>query len=169
MPPDDENPLRHRPDRAHPVWQRALFGVVAVVATAVGLLGVWLPGLPTTPFVLVALWAAARSSERLSARLHRIRILHAAIDVAEDYAQHRALPMRLKILSQVMAYSAIGFVYLVTKSTWLVVIVGCAALASTVFMVCTPTRGATGHPDTGRTDGEPGSNEARAGGGVTVR
>lgn len=140
MPTDDDtNPLPDRPDRSAAAWKRALFGAVAIVATTIGFLGVWLPGLPTTPFLLVALWAAARSSERLSEWLHRIRILRGAIVVAEDYAQTRSLPLRLKVLSQVMAYSAIPLVYLVTHAVWLCVVVACAAMASTIFMASTPT------------------------------
>ncbi|HET8929157.1 MAG TPA: YbaN family protein [Acidimicrobiales bacterium] len=141
MPTDDDtNLLQHRVDPMSGPWTRVAFGVVAVVATTIGFLGVWLPGLPTTPFLLVALWAAARSSDRLSNRLHRIRVLRTAIGVAEDYAQTRALPLRLKVLSQVMAYSAIPLVYLVTHTVWLSVIVACAAVASTIFMASTPTR-----------------------------
>lgn len=120
--------------------KRVGYGVVAVLMGAVGLIGVWLPGLPTTPFILVALWAAARSSDRLSARLRRVRILRAAIDVAEDYARDRSLPLRLKILSQVMAYTAIVVVWLVTGTVWITVVVGCGAALSTLTMLLTPTR-----------------------------
>ena len=128
-----------RPPLASAAWKRVAYGAVAVVMTLIGLLGVLLPGLPTTPFILVALWAAARSNDRLAAWLRRIRILRAAIAVSEDYARHRSLPMRLKILSQVMAYSAILLVWLVTRSTWVTVVVACAAVASTITMVLTPT------------------------------
>lgn len=131
------DPLQGRLGRSRPT--RFLYGVVAVVATAIGIVGIWLPGLPTTPFVLVGLWAGARSSEALSARMRRIRVLRAAIDTAEDYARTRALPMRLKILSQVMAYSAIVLVWLVTRTPWITAVVGCGALLSSVTMMLTAT------------------------------
>lgn len=38
---------------------------MAYVFAAAGLLGVFIPGLPTTPFVLLAAWAASRGSKRL--------------------------------------------------------------------------------------------------------
>ena len=49
---------------------RALWLVLAWVSLALGVIGIVLPGLPTTPFVLLAAFAAARGSLRLHKRLH---------------------------------------------------------------------------------------------------
>lgn len=53
---------------------RALFYAFAVLCLVLGLIGVVVPGMPTTVFILLAAWAAARSSPRLHAWLlgHRI-------------------------------------------------------------------------------------------------
>lgn len=54
--------------------RRGLWIALAYVALGLGILGVFLPGLPTTPFVLLAAWAAARGSRRLHQYLlgHRL-------------------------------------------------------------------------------------------------
>lgn len=54
--------------------QRVAYLVLAWVALALGVIGIVVPGLPTTPFVLLAAWAAARGSLRLHAwlRAHRV-------------------------------------------------------------------------------------------------
>ena len=44
--------------------------LLAYASLAVGIVGVFVPGLPTTVFVLVAAWAAARGSDRLHRWLH---------------------------------------------------------------------------------------------------
>jgi uncharacterized protein len=43
--------------------------LLAYVSLGLGIVGVFLPGLPTTVFVLISAYAAARGSERLHARL----------------------------------------------------------------------------------------------------
>ncbi|WP_037038218.1 YbaN family protein [Pseudomonas sp. BAY1663] len=53
---------------------RWLWLVVAYLAIGLALLGVVLPGLPATEFVLLAAWAASRSSPRLAAWLERHRM-----------------------------------------------------------------------------------------------
>ena len=51
-------PLPPRPVR----W---LLMALAVLSLATGVVGIFVPGLPTTVFVLIAGWAAARSSPRM--------------------------------------------------------------------------------------------------------
>jgi uncharacterized protein len=43
--------------------------LLAYASLGLGIVGVFVPGLPTTVFVLLAAYAAARGSERLHARL----------------------------------------------------------------------------------------------------
>ena len=43
------------------------YALLAYTSLGVGMIGLVVPGLPTTEFVLLAAWAAAKSSPRLSA------------------------------------------------------------------------------------------------------
>ncbi|KRA03238.1 YbaN family protein [Achromobacter sp. Root565] len=54
-------------------WVRALYLALAVISIALAVAGVFIPGLPSTEFVLLASWAAARSSPRLHRWLHEHR------------------------------------------------------------------------------------------------
>ena len=53
---------------------RILFGLLAYVSLGIGLIAIVIPGLPTTEFILLAAWAATKSSPRLSAWLENHRL-----------------------------------------------------------------------------------------------
>lgn len=57
-----ESPPPHEP---HPALVRWLLWSFAVFCLVMGVIGIIVPGLPTTVFILMAGWAAARSSPRL--------------------------------------------------------------------------------------------------------
>jgi uncharacterized membrane protein YbaN (DUF454 family) len=60
--------------QSRPTRLRILWLVVACAAVAAGAAGILVPGLPTTPFLILGAFAAARSSPRLHAWLlgHRV-------------------------------------------------------------------------------------------------
>jgi uncharacterized membrane protein YbaN (DUF454 family) len=53
---------------------RLLFGLLAYISLGIGLIAIVIPGLPTTEFILLAAWAATKSSPRLSAWLENHRL-----------------------------------------------------------------------------------------------
>ena len=67
-----DTPHAHRAPLPRPV--RWLLMGLALLSLATGIVGIFVPGLPTTVFVLIAAWAASRSSPRLHAWLLRHRV-----------------------------------------------------------------------------------------------
>lgn len=78
---------------------------LAYVSLAVGLAGVVLPVLPTTPFILLAAFAADRGSPRLHAWLMRHRVFGPAI---RDWRESRSVKRRAKVLATAMMLLAAG-------------------------------------------------------------
>lgn len=77
-------------------WLRPLLAAAGVLSLALGVLGIVLPGLPTTPFVLLAAACFAKSSPRLHARLLTNRYLGPLV---RDWEAHRSIPLRIKMVS----------------------------------------------------------------------
>lgn len=76
--------------------QRVLLTAAGLVALFLGLLGIILPGLPTTPFVLLSAACLARSSPRLHNKLISNRHLGPLV---RDWEANRSLPLKVKWIS----------------------------------------------------------------------
>ena len=72
---------------------KALLTLAGSVALGLGLLGVVLPGLPTTPFVLLAAARFAKASPRLHQRIVANPLLGPMV---RDWEANRSLPLKVK-------------------------------------------------------------------------
>jgi uncharacterized membrane protein YbaN (DUF454 family) len=104
-------PLHHLSNQS----QRLLWMLAGLVSLVVGFIGIFLPLLPTTPFVLLAAFCFSRGSKRLEAWL----LGHPRFGpMIVAWRRHRAVPLRAKQLATVMmAASAIGS-WFVVHSPW---------------------------------------------------
>lgn len=120
---------------------KLLLVLLGCVATALALAGAILPGLPTTPFLLVALWAFARSSQRLHDWLVRVPVLQTALTEARRFEQKRAMRPAVKIIAFVMAWASVAVTALLSggQNPVLVAIVAIAAILATAVVVLVPT------------------------------
>lgn len=85
--------------------KRALLVAAGVLSLALGLLGVVLPGLPTTPFVLLAAACFAKTSPRLHLWLTQHRFLGPMV---RDWEANRSLPVRVKWVSTSLMLAMVG-------------------------------------------------------------
>lgn len=99
--------------------------VLAWVALALGLIGIVLPLLPTTPFVLLAAWAAARGSTRLHRWMRAHRLFGPMI---REWEAHGAVSRRAKWTASVMM-SVSAVIFFVTAPKLWMAITGTAIMA----------------------------------------
>lgn len=86
-------------------WRRALLLVAAVMTLILGLLGIVLPGLPTTPFVLLASYCLLRSSPALHERLIHGRLFGG---VLRDWHLHRGIRPHIRYKASVVVLLVVG-------------------------------------------------------------
>jgi len=79
--------------RKPPTLRQTLLVAAGLLALGLGVIGIVLPGLPTTPFVLLAAACFARASPRLHRWLTNHRYLGPMV---RDWEANRSLPLRVK-------------------------------------------------------------------------
>jgi uncharacterized membrane protein YbaN (DUF454 family) len=87
-------------------FRRAALIICGTLSLALGVVGIFVPLLPTTCFLLVAAWCYARSSSRLYDRLMRAKWIGGYL---QRYRDERSIPSHVKIASLVMMWITIGY------------------------------------------------------------
>lgn len=115
--------------------KRILYIVVGIVCVALAVVGALLPGIPTTPWVLLASYCFARSSARLDRWLRNAPIFGKLI---RDWNQYHGVDRRLKI--RVVCFVVVVVSLSITFSPlpdWVKVVIGFWAIIgiSTILFV----------------------------------
>lgn len=115
-------------------WQRLLWTAAGALALALGVIGAFLPLLPTTPLVLLAALCFSKGS----ARFERWLLAHPRFGpVVRDWRAHRVVPRRAKLLAFAMmaASSALAWWFMPRAIGWLP---GAICLAVALWMARLP-------------------------------
>lgn len=95
---------------------RYAFLALAVASLSLGIIGIFVPGLPTTVFVLIAGWAAARSSPRFHAWLESHPRFGPTL---RNWRETGAVPRRAKWLATLtMSVSAV-ILFAFVRKMWI--------------------------------------------------
>lgn len=117
-------PLSHR---------RLAYLCLAYGCVGLGALGLFLPLLPTTPFLLVAAWAAPKASPRLDAWLQR----HPRFGpILRAWREERAVPARAKWLACGLMLLSWIIMLMATSSLWVPLASGLLFITVAVY-ICT--------------------------------
>ena len=115
---------------------RTIYLIAGLLATALGIIGAFLPLMPTTPFLLIALWCFSRSSPRLEQWLLNHGTLGPPL---RNWQREGAIAGRTKALAVgLIAASYTFFFYRVQPSALLAVIVALVLSASALFILTRP-------------------------------
>ena len=117
---------------------RAVLWCGGAISLALGVAGIFLPLLPTTPFILLtaACWA------RASPRFHRRLLAHPRFGpLIENWERHHSLPRRVKITAIALLTASVSVsIYLLRDVLWLQLMLGAFAIALATWMWRLPTQ-----------------------------
>ena len=120
-----------------PKLLRIFLLVVGSLSVVAGVIGILLPLVPTTPFLLLAAWCFARSSPRFYGLLLGNRWLGPYIRI---YRDGRGMTAGAKISTLIVLWIAIGFgAGFVAPMMWLRVALIAIATGVTLFLLRLPT------------------------------
>ena len=106
------------------------------LSVGVGVVGIFLPLLPATPFLLVAAACYVRSSNRLYRWLLTNRVTGSYI---ADYRAGNGIPARAKAVSICVLWITLAISSLMVQIWWVWLILGAVAVGVPLFILSLPT------------------------------
>lgn len=119
------------------VFLKALYFALGCLFFTVGFVGVFVPLLPTTIFMILALWMFSKSSQRLHDGLFYHKLFGPPL---QQWVQYRVIPPAAKILSVSMILSS--FIYIsifMGLPVWLYIVTGLSMLAVCCYILSKPS------------------------------
>jgi len=113
-----------------------LLTTLGLASLALGALGVFLPVLPTTPFVLLAAGCFSASNKRLNARLCRSRFFGPYI---EHYRAGTGIKASLKITSLIFLWVGLIASMIAVRTWWIYLILGLVGAGVTTHLLMIKT------------------------------
>ncbi len=128
----DAPPQKPKPGRVAVLVYRG----IGVVCVGLGTAGVFLPLLPTTVFLLIALWAFAKGSPEWAERVRNHPRLGPFV---RDWEARGAIPRSAKVLALGMMASSVAILWFASRNLILTVAVGGVLLAVSGYIVTRPS------------------------------
>lgn len=117
---------------------KPLYFLIGWCCFGLGAVGVVVPGLPTVPFLLVALWGFSRSSQRFHDWLYHHRVFGPPL---QEWRAHRVIPARAKVVALLTMSASMAWMLfaadmpLPAKAAVVALLIGAA-----VYVVTRPSR-----------------------------
>ncbi|MBQ8649702.1 MAG: YbaN family protein [Flavobacteriales bacterium] len=117
---------------------RVFLRIIGVISLVAGIVGIFLPLLPTTPLLLLSSWCFVRSSSRL---YHWLINHHRLGPYIRQFSIDRSIPLNVKVYSITMVWITIGLcIFMVLDGIWWAqIILLSLAVGITIHILSFPT------------------------------
>lgn len=114
------------------------YAITGWLCVVLGCIGIVVPVLPTTPFLLLASYLFLKGSPKARKWLHTNRYLGAYI---KDFEIDKSIPLRVKITSITLLWTTILLsAFLAVKTWWLQILLIIIAIAVTLHILSFKTK-----------------------------
>jgi len=114
---------------------KLVFNIIGVLAVLLGVIGIFLPLLPTTPFILLAAACFARGSDRMHSWLLSHRLFG---QLLRNYQAGRGIPARAKVLALAMMWPSLGYAMWRFDNAWLRLVLLLVGACISVYLLRLP-------------------------------
>ena len=107
------------------------------LCVGLGFVGVFVPGIPTTIFLIIALWAFTKSSEKLRYWL----LNHKRFGpILNNWQEHKVVPRRAKILMVVLMSLAVILFYYSLQNLYLTIGLIIILVLVAIYVISLPSK-----------------------------
>lgn len=107
------------------------------ICVGLGFVGVFVPGIPTTIFLIIALWAFTKSSEKLR---HWLLNHKRFGPILNNWQEHKVVPRRAKILMVVLMSLAVILFYYSLQSLILTIGLIIILISVAIYVISLPSK-----------------------------
>lgn len=118
------------------IYRQCVF-TLGVVSAGLGIVGVFLPILPTTPFMLLAAWCFVRSSEKAHQWLYRQPLIGEAL---RDWDRNKAISRKAKVMAVSMMTVSLIVMWMKVTIVPLKIAVTAILVSVGLFLVSRPEK-----------------------------
>ncbi|MBW6492068.1 MAG: YbaN family protein [Lentimicrobium sp.] len=106
---------KQHPESEHRPFIRLLLLIAGSVSALLGFIGIFLPLLPTTPFLLLSSWCFVRSSDKMNSWLMHNRLMGPYIS---NYKSGKGITLRNKAYSLIFLYVTLSISFIYSPAYW---------------------------------------------------
>ena len=117
--------------------KRTILISLGLLCVGLGFIGVFVPGIPTTIFLIIALWAFTKSSEKLR---HWLLNHKRFGPILNNWQEHKVVPRRAKILMVVLMSLAVILFYYSLQSLILTIGLIIILVSVAIYVISLPSK-----------------------------
>ena len=117
--------------------KRTILISLGLLCVGLGFIGVFVPGIPTTIFLIIALWAFTKSSEKLR---HWLLNHKRFGPILNNWQEHKVVPRRAKILMVVLMSLAVILFYYSLQSLILTIGLIIVLVLVAIYVISLPSK-----------------------------